>query len=109
MITDLSGAVVFILEVDPLYQVIKNDQKIIFVYLLVNLLILSIVGFYRLVGLIVRPIERMIKITDTYQASDNIFFSAVKEHSEFGQLNMALNNMLTRIESDKDKLRQTIQ
>ena len=107
-IYNLPGAVVFIIKLDHFYQVIKKDQKIIFVYLLVNLLILSIVGFYRLVGLIVRPIERMIKITDTYQASDNIFFSAVKEHSEFGQLNMAMNTMLNRIESDKDKLRQTI-
>ena len=37
-----------------------------------------------------------------------MFFAAGRDSTEFGRLNMALNNMLMRIEKDKGTLRETI-
>lgn len=103
------GSVVLMVELGSIYENIRQDQKIIFVYLLVNVLLLTVVGFFRMANLVVRPIEQMIDITDNYQVADNLFFSTVREYGEFGRLNQALNNMLDRIESDKNILRETIQ
>ncbi len=102
------GSAILVLELDSIYELIKEDQKIILVYLFVNLLLLSVVGLFRMIKLIVRPIDRIVEMTDSYQATDSLFFSTHGDSNEFGRLNMALNNMLTRIEKDKSLLRETI-
>ncbi len=102
------GSAILVLELDSIYELIKEDQKIILVYLFVNLLLLSVVGLFRMIKLIVRPIDRIVEMTDSYQATDSLFFTTHGDSNEFGRLNMALNNMLTRIEKDKSLLRETI-
>ena len=47
-------------------------------------------------------------MSESYHDSDALFFSGEQKRSEFGQLSMALNGMLYRIESDREKLRQTV-
>ncbi len=102
------GAAVVILELGSIYETIRDDHKYIFIYLLINICILTFLGMYRMSNLIVKPIERMIKVSEKFQDSDNIFFSDAKESSEFSRLNTALNSMLMRIDMDRDRLRTTI-
>lgn len=99
---------VVVVALDSIYENIVENHQTIFVYLLVNLVILNVVGFFRLITITVKPIERIVRMSKTYQDPATLFFNEEQGRTEFGQLSMALNSMLYRIESDRVKLRQTV-
>ncbi len=110
----ISGAVnkkqsaVIVIVLDSIYESILKNHKAIFVYLLVNVILLTVIGFFRLVAVTVKPIERMVRMSESYQDSDVLFFDSEKKRSELGQLSMALNNMFHQIESDREELRKSV-
>ncbi len=101
-------AAVVIIALDSIYAAIFENRHALFVYLLVNVILLTVVGFFRLITLTVKPIERMVGMSTSYQDPDVLFFSGEQHRSEFGQLSMALNGMFYRIEADRVKLRRTV-
>ena len=103
----LMSAVV-VLALDSIYESIFENHQAIFVYWLVNVILLTVVGFFRLIALTVKPIERMVRMSESYHDSDTLFFAGDGNRSELGQLSLTLNGMLARIESDREKLRQTV-
>jgi len=105
--TVLQSAVV-VIELDSIYNSILANHRAIFVYWLVNVLLLTVIGFFRLIAITIRPIERMARMTTSYHNPDAMFFSGEEKRNEVGQLSMALNGMLYRIESDREKLVRTI-
>lgn len=107
-ITEEPKSAVIIIALDSIYESILKNHSAIFVYLLVNVILLTVVGFFRLINITVKPIERMVRRSKSYHDPDVLFFSGEQNRSEFGQLSMALNGMLYRIESDREKLRKTI-
>ncbi len=80
----------------------------IFVYLLVNLIILTVIGLFRFFRFTVRPIEELVRLTDAYEEEGKVPFLALEQDSELGQLSTALNRMLQRIEEDRKKLQQSV-
>jgi signal transduction histidine kinase len=106
--TDKRKAAVVIIELDSIYETIFLNKEAIFVYLLVNVILLTIVGFFRLIAITVKPIERMVRMSQSYHDPDVLFFNGEQKRSEFGQLSMALNGMLYRIESDRVQLRNSV-
>lgn len=90
------------------YQLFRQHQKIVIVYMLVNIALLTIVGLFRMINLVVRPIERLVETSEAYDNSDELAFLGERSASEIGQLSLALNRMLSRIEKDRDKLRLTV-
>jgi two-component system, NtrC family, sensor kinase len=104
-----TGGLGMSIRLQPVYQMIKEKQHIVFWYMLVNVLFLSLLGFFRLHRSIVRPIERLVKLSETYSGSEGqVFFPEIKG-GEFGQLSMALNGLVFRIEEDRKKLRATVE
>lgn len=101
-------SVVVVLELDSIYESLFDNHKAILVYLLVNVVLLTVIGFFRLIAVTVKPVERMVKMSESYQNSDTVLFGGGEKRSEFGQLSMSLNGMLCRIESDREKLRKTV-
>jgi len=75
---------------------------------LVNVLILTTIGLFRFIQVVVRPIDNLVTLTDTYQNAANNPFLSGQEGNEFGQLSIALNRMLQRIDDDRQKLRETV-
>jgi signal transduction histidine kinase len=106
--TEKPKAAVVIIELNSIYETIFQNKKAIFVYLLVNVILLTIVGFFRLIAITVKPIERMVRMSQSYHDPDVLFFNGEQKRSEFGQLSMALNGMLYRIESDRVQLRNSV-
>jgi hypothetical protein len=90
------------------WQTIRHDQKIILVYILVNTLVLTVIGFFRLASLIVKPIDRLVQEASDYSGRSNLGFLAAMEGSEFRQLSSAISRMVERIEADRVSLRETI-
>lgn len=96
------------MSVQSIYLLIKRNLKTVLIYLLVNLIIMFVVGWYRFVSMVVKPIERMVAASESYDISDGVSFHNDFSTSEFGQLSMALNSMLLKIELDREKLRKAV-
>lgn len=102
------GAVGVLLSLQSVYEQISQGRYIASIYILVNVIILTTIGLFRLVKVVVRPIEHLVTLTNTYQNEGNSPFALKHGSSEFGRLSMAMNGMLHRIEDDRRKLRDTV-
>ena len=105
---DGGGALVLLYSLEPVYASMRQSQRMVFVYLLVNLIILTVIGLFRFFRFTVRPIEELVRLTDAYEEEGAVPFLALEKESELGQLSTALNQMLQRIEEDRTKLQQSV-
>ena len=103
------GATGIVLPLEDIYRVLRRSQKILLIYILINTVILTFIGLYRLSKIYFQPMRRLVKRAEEYREDDELFFSARKEDNELHQLSKALNRMLERISEDKQKLRSTVQ
>lgn len=105
------GSVGVMRSLTPLFRMLLKTEKTLLIYILVNLLILLVIGFFRMVRLVIRPIERLVRLAEQYSdpEQDPILFAADNPGSEFGQLASSLNSMLTRIEHDRKALEQAVE
>ncbi len=104
----LKGVISAIIPFTPLYTTLKKYHNPIFVYLLINTAVLTLVGLYRIIRHYLRPIDRIVQQADGFQEESDIFFTFRQEDNELNRLSSALNRMITRISSDKHKLQATV-
>ncbi len=102
------AAVSVAVSLDPIYAKLRNSQKIIFIYLFLNTVILAIIGYYRLSRMYLKPLHRLARKAQEYHDEDDILFSVRKQDNELSRLSNALNQMFRRISDDKKKLRMTV-
>jgi len=98
VVTDLSG----------IYQKQRRSQKMFFIFIAVNTMILTFIGVYRISKIYFEPLHRLAQKADDYREEDSSVFVVRKEDNELQQLSKALNRMLNRIAADKQKLRSTV-
>ena len=97
-----------VIPLEKIYSSLRQTQYIIFIYIFINTIVLTLVGLYRLSRLTVKPLQRLVKRADEYREDDEIIFVSEKEDNEFNKLSRALNSMLAHIAADKEKLRMTV-
>ncbi len=102
------GAVTAVVPLSPVYTVMRNSQRLAVIYLVINLLVLLFFSAWRFSRMMTRPIQRMIRITDEYEASEDFDFFPEKQEDEFRRLSGALSRMVRRIEADRDQLRESL-
>lgn len=95
-------------NLESLYQKLRNAQKYVFIYLLINSAILTFIGFHRLFKIFLEPIERLAKRAENYQETDGAFFPVRKQDNELQVLSKSLNSMTRRITEDKTKLQDAV-
>ena len=101
-------AIAMAVSMQPLVKQLVSNQKAVFLYILINLLILTMVGLVRMVKVVIHPIERLAQLSAAYTEDEGLNFLTVKEDNEFRRLSMSLNQMIERIEADKGKLKTTV-
>ncbi len=95
-------------NLETLYQELRNAQKYVFIYLFINIVILTFIGFHRLFKIFLEPIERLAKRAENYQETDGAFFPVRKQDNELQVLSKSLNSMTRRITEDKTKLQDAV-
>ncbi len=90
------------------YDVLKQTQYVLLIYIFVNMVGFTFIGFYRISKTIVKPLQRLVKRADAYQDDNELFFLSENEDSEFSKLSKALNRMLQHIAEDKEKLQSAV-
>ncbi len=102
------GVVGVVVSLEQVYTQLRSDMRIILACLVVNILVITFIGFARFYSLTVRPVEQLIRLADSYEERGLPFFSH-QSGGEYRQLHTSLHQMLERIDKDKRKLHQTIQ
>jgi len=105
----ITGATAIFVPFDDIYSPIWSSQKVLWIYILLNTLILTLVGFYRIFRIQIKPIQRLVNIARDYREDDEIYFSVRKGDDKLHQLSNALNSMLKKISEGREQLYMTVQ
>jgi signal transduction histidine kinase len=97
-----------VIDLENIYKVLRGTQKILFVYFVINLLVLTLIGLYLILNITVKPVERIVRKAEDFRDEDDLFILSGNQSNEFDKLSKALNRLLKRVAEDKDKLKATI-
>jgi len=103
------GGMGIVLPLKRVHQTLKNSQRLVLIYSLVNLIVFTFIGIYRISKLYLQPLSRLAKRAEEYKEDDDLIFSVRREDNELNRLSKGLNSMLKQISEDKQKLRSTVQ
>lgn len=105
--TDLK-VLALLIDLAPIRQAVVKLNNLMLTYFLVNLVLFSAIGVYRLTRIYMRPIQRMVKRAEDFREEDSFLFSARLGDDEINQLSKSLNLLLSRISEDKRQLQKTV-
>ena len=104
----LMGAVAIGADLGPLYQGLRKSERLILIYICLNAIILVLFGIYLLSRTVVKPIHRLLTITDEFEEWPPLFDQGESSRNEIGQLFRSLKMMLKRLETNKRELKANI-
>ncbi len=104
----ITGAAAIFVPLDDIYSPIWSSQKVLWIYIFLNTLILTLIGFYRIFRIQIKPIQRLVNIARDYREDDEIYFSVRKGDDKLHQLSNALNSMLKKISEGREQLYTTV-
>ena len=90
------------------YDILKQTEYVLLIYIFINTIVFTFIGFYRISKTTVKPLQRLLKRAEAYQDDNEMFFLSENEESEFNKLSKALNRMLQHIAEDKEKLQDAV-
>lgn len=102
------GSICLVFDLEPTYASLKRTQKIIIYYILINALLLTFFGVYRLWQITGKPLQKLVRRADEFQPDGDLLFHSDDAESEFNRLSRSLNRMLENIDADKKKLKSTV-
>ncbi|PIE57450.1 MAG: hypothetical protein CSA33_08170 [Desulfobulbus propionicus] len=85
-----------------------QQEKLIIFYLLFNALVLSVLVFFRMQRLVMRPLDRLVDLVARHSLLEKDCFLNPNEANEFVRLSNALHGMLDQIQQDHQKLADTV-
>jgi signal transduction histidine kinase len=102
------GASGVALDLDNVYQSLRNTQRMFFIYFMFNLSALTMLGFYQLYRRLLKPINRLVTTAEEFRDDEEFTFLPEAREGEFNKLSLTLNKMLARINRDRSRLQETI-
>ena len=92
----------------PIYSRYEQETLTALLYLIVNLIIFSVLCFFRIEYLVFRPLDRLAQKAENYHTNQQTLLLPGNDESVFHKLSVSLNSLVDRIERDNRKLRQTV-
>jgi len=89
-------------------QSLARSRKLLFFYVVLDILILVAFGTYMFSKLVVKPVQQLVHTAEGFKEGDEIPDVSAGEQNELGKLAQALNAMLQRLAENKDELRQHV-
>jgi signal transduction histidine kinase len=95
-------------SLENVYKSLRQTQYLLLVYIFINTIVLTLIGFHRLTKATVRPLQRLVERASEYREDEEVFFRYERTDNEFGKLSKALNRMLKQIAEDKERLKSSV-
>jgi two-component system, NtrC family, sensor kinase len=102
------GSVAVFSDLRPLYEKIRASEPVIVAYIGMNALILVLFGIYLLSRTVVRPINRLVSVTERYNGAIPTLEKGETPNNEIGRLSQSLNRMLRQLDANERKLKDNI-
>lgn len=93
----------------PIYESLRASQKVVLLYIILDTLILALAGMVLLSRIVVRPIRRLLKMTEEYTGGDFLVPLEATSGSEIRRLSRSLSHMVKRLDQNKEAMREHIQ
>ena len=93
---------------ESIYAKIRASESVILAYIAMNALILVIFGIYLLSRTVVRPINRLVAVTEKFDGNIPVLEKGESPNNEIGQLSQSLNRMLRQLDANERKLKENI-
>jgi len=104
-----AGGAAMAVSLEGVYSSLRQTQKVVFIYLVINGVLLTLIGLFRISQVAVKPIFGLLKRAESYRHDDTTdFIFEQRGENEFNRLSKALNRMLQRISEDRETLRETV-
>ena len=97
-----------VVQLEGIYALLRRTQYYMLIYILINTVFLTLIGFYRLSSVAVKPVHKLLQRTEDYRESDLDAIFSRYEGDEFHQLSKTMTNMIERISNDKKELEITV-
>ncbi len=104
----LQGAMAISAPLSPVYEDLRQSQRIALIYLLLNTVLLVFFGGHLLSRTVIKPIQRLLKITESFKEGDSFALVSDSATNEIGRLHRSLTMMLKRLEENRAELRQSV-
>lgn len=98
----------FTLDTSSIASQIWGKQKVIFLYIIFNALVLTTILFFRFRKTLFAPMDNLLNIANNYQLDEGLWAIQSTSGGDFDQLSQAMNAMVHRIEEDRDKLLKSL-
>jgi signal transduction histidine kinase len=92
----------------PLYRDLRRSQRDVLLYIILDTLILAAAGMFLLSRSVVRPVQRLLKMTEEYTGGEFTVPLEPDSGSEIRQLSRSLGHMLRRLDENKKELKEHI-
>lgn len=102
------GGVTISSSLDSMYKSLRESEKLVLFYIILDTMILALVGIYLLSRIVVNPIHRLLKMTDKYREEDVLAPISEDSGNEIGNLSRSLSIMLQRLDENKKELKSNI-
>ncbi|WP_136796604.1 sensor histidine kinase [Desulfosediminicola ganghwensis] len=104
----VQGGIGILLSTRSIVDAMISKQAMICVYILLNAIILATLVFFRMRKVLLDPVDKLMLQADNYHLSEGIGLFSEYSPNEFGQLSRAMQNMVRKIEKDRDQLRESV-
>jgi signal transduction histidine kinase len=102
------GGITISTSLMPIYQALRESEKMILLYILLDTLILVMFGIYLISRIVVKPIHSLLEMTEDYKEGDITPLFEESSRSEIGKLSRSLSIMLKRLAKNKRELKAHI-
>ena len=103
------GAIRMTLSLKDIQETINKAYKLIIIYIIFNSIIIILFGSFLLSRAIVRPIQKLVKATESIARGDYDQCLIEGTRNEIGQLSFAFNRMAERIKEHQEQLQTQIE
>jgi len=102
------GALAVRSHLSALYTHLRQAERMILVYILLNAIVLLAAGMFLLSRVVIRPIKRLLRVTQDFDGSEALALAPEAPTNEIGQLSHSLRSMLNRLDQNKQQLKDHI-
>jgi signal transduction histidine kinase len=102
------GGMTLVGSLIPIYETLRTSQTWTLLYILLDSLILVTVGILLLSRIVVKPVHKLLKMTEEYKEGDMVLSLGEASGNEIGDLSRSLSVMLKRLDENKKELKAHI-
>lgn len=92
----------------PVYESYRGLSSILLIYIILNAVVFTAIGFFRIEVSLIRPIQKLVGIAESYCEDKEIVLYSQRESGPFRVIGNSITTMLNRIQRDNEELEKTV-